>query len=194
MEFKINHTNNLSAARYFSSFGIQNFGFNLDTLNPNHVSIYEAKQIIGWLYQPNVILEIGIFQTLEEIDFLKEEIGFSSIEINIHHAEFDRIIEKYRQSWIKMNLEEFEDFNFEEERFRDCVFIVEVSKIGSVQINKILAQSNLIFLDIKNDLNIEEVTKLLDNLNLCINCQKETAVGKFDIEPYEKIIYYLGED
>jgi len=192
LEFKINHTNSLSAARYFGSFGIQNFGFSLDALNPNHVSIHEAKQIIGWLYQPNIILEVGIFQKIEELDFLKEEIGFTSVEISIHHPELDKIVERYKQNWIKMNFKEMEQFDFETEKYQESIFIIEIQQAeNNTQKIQQTAKNRLIFLDIKDGINTDEMIQNSGISNLCIPCRKEVSVGNFDIEPYERFLPYL---
>ncbi|HMU97141.1 MAG TPA: hypothetical protein PLC61_08930 [Chitinophagales bacterium] len=194
MEIKINHTNSLSAARYFSSFGIQNFGFTLDSMNPNHISLLDAKQIVSWLYQPNIILEVGIFQNIEEIEILQKEFHFSSVELNIHHPDFKRIIEQYNQSWIKLNIDELQQIDFNEPIFQDSAFIINIFEL-KIDFKMLIefSQKHLILIDLNDSSKIEDFIKKTGIMNYTIPCVREKSVGKLDLEPYEHFLPYLED-
>ena len=102
-QFKINQTNSLHTARYFIAHGINLFGFTLDALEPNHVSIDKLNDIQKWLYQPIVILEIANHQSADEIAFLIEKTNAQLIQINYNHPEFDSISKKYNDIFIQID-------------------------------------------------------------------------------------------
>lgn len=184
----------MSAARYFSSFGIQNFEFTLDSMNPNHISLLDAKQIVSWLYQPNIILEVGIFQNIEEIEILQKEFHFSSVELNIHHPDFKRIIEQYNQSWIKLNIDELQQIDFNEPIFQDSAFIINIFEL-KIDFKMLIefSQKHLILIDLNDSSKIEDFIKKTGIMNYTIPCVREKSVGKLDLEPYEHFLPYLED-
>lgn len=102
-QFKINQTNSLHTARYFIAHGINLFGFTLDALEANHVSIDKLNDIQKWLYQPIVMLEIANHQSADEIAFLKEKTNAQLIQTNYNHPEFDSISKNYNDIIIQID-------------------------------------------------------------------------------------------
>lgn len=189
MEFKVNHITNLSAARYFSSFGISNFGFNLDENSQHNLNIDAAKTIAGWLYQPTIILEIGLHQTLSDVVQLQEQFNFSSIEINSQHPELKTIIANFNKVWLKVDAELISSFNFDDEQFANVIFIINIKnqQVNVVELMDLVA-GHTIFLDFGTNL-IDHA--LIDKINpdgLCVQCMQEEAIGKLDLSHYEQFI------
>lgn len=57
MIVKASSITNLTDARYFSSFGVDLFGFCFDTKAEEFIEIEKAKEIAGWLLEPNLVGE-----------------------------------------------------------------------------------------------------------------------------------------
>lgn len=60
-KIKASNINNLSDARYFSTFA-EWIGFNFNPANPNALNISVAKELIGWLAGPRIV---GEFDTAD---------------------------------------------------------------------------------------------------------------------------------
>lgn len=89
MKIKIAHISNLSDARFFSAFGVDYFGFSLDSLNPNVVTVNEVKDITQWLYKPILVGEFGIHQNQTEIAYLAQQLSLQEIQIPFAHPDKD---------------------------------------------------------------------------------------------------------
>jgi hypothetical protein len=80
VELYISSITNLSDARFFSAYGIRFFGFCFDVLDPNAVTIDQAKEIISWLHEPKIIGQFGHHQTMEEIEFVHAKIPLYAVQ------------------------------------------------------------------------------------------------------------------
>lgn len=89
MKIKIAHISNLSDARFFSAFGVDYFGFSLDSLNPDAVTVNEVKDITQWLYEPILVGEFGIHQNQAEIAYLTQQLSLHEIQIPFAHPDKD---------------------------------------------------------------------------------------------------------
>jgi hypothetical protein len=80
MELFVSSISNLSDARFFSAYGIRNFGFCFDVLDPNAMTIDQAKEIISWLHEPKIIGQFGYHQTIEEIEFVDAQLPLHAVQ------------------------------------------------------------------------------------------------------------------
>lgn len=99
----LRYTNNLAIARFCSSYGINTFSFSFDALHPYSCSIEQAKEIIHWLYQPKLIIDIAMHQTQEELSFIQQQLGKTIIpSLSINHPELTSIIHNYDEVIVQI--------------------------------------------------------------------------------------------
>jgi hypothetical protein len=186
--FKINHTNNLNLARFFIANGVQNFGFSLDVINPNHVSIAQLLEIKSWLYQPAILIEIATHQTFEEIAFLQEKIQAQNIEIDVEHQSFKLFIHSYPNAFVRINTNDLLQLH---QIPTTCTLVLTINNLVEIQ-NVIEHSANLklypIFIDTKGNYNLlQDILKIYEPNGICMSCIKEEK-DFIDFDIYETIL------
>lgn len=147
------------------SYGVSWFGISLDVLNPNHLSINDAKEIIQWLHQPNIIIEIANHQTIEEIIFLSETLQTNSIEIKINHPQFFEIIDKYDDVWINIKPSETNHIN---DKLLVYPIVINVEKEEDIELVINLININNIYINCNNINWIKKIAESNNNIGICI--------------------------
>jgi hypothetical protein len=186
--FKINHTNNLNLARFFIANGVQNFGFSLDVINPNHVSIAQLLEIKSWLYQPAILIEIATHQTFEEIAFLQEKIQAQNIEIDVEHQSFKLFIQTYSTAFVRLSIDDLLHLH---QIPTTCTLVFSINNIDEIQ-NVIEHSANLklypIFIDTNGNYNLlQDILKIYEPSGICMSCIKEEK-NFIDFDIYETIL------
>lgn len=101
LQIKASGVNNLTDARYFNALENTFIGFNFDVLHPQHITLSQAEDLAGWLYNPLLVAEFGIHQTKEEIDYILNKISFVGIELPYENR---NIYNDYKQiRFLKVN-------------------------------------------------------------------------------------------
>lgn len=72
--------NNLTDARFFSSFQVNWLSFNFDPLATNNINIDQAKEIKNWLAGPKIVGEFNN-QGEEEILFIAEALKLDGVQV-----------------------------------------------------------------------------------------------------------------
>ncbi len=91
-KIKASKINNLSDARYFSTFA-EWIGFNFSPESPSYVSLDKAKEIIGWLAGPRIVAEFGK-QDVEYINAVCRALKLDTIQsdLDLNFGELDSMI------------------------------------------------------------------------------------------------------
>ncbi|MFK7905250.1 MAG: hypothetical protein AB8B69_09005 [Chitinophagales bacterium] len=80
-KIKASGINNLSDARYFSTFA-EWIGFNFDAESSNYMALEKAKEIIGWLAGPRIVGEFDK-QNIEYINAVCTALKIDSIQTDL---------------------------------------------------------------------------------------------------------------
>ena len=113
---KAGSINNLTDARFFSSFQVDWIGFNFDPLSPYAVTLEQAKEIMNWLAGPAIVAEFNN-RSLEEITFISNALGVKGVQVpyeqNISGLEGDfKIIKELRISPESVPMAIYTDVDF----------------------------------------------------------------------------------
>ncbi len=187
MKIKIAHISNLSDARFFSAFGVDYFGFSLDSLSPDAVTINEVKDITQWLYEPTLVGEFGIHQNQAEIAYLTQQLSLHEIQIPFAHPDKDLLD---FSKFIQIDYTEVHKAN----RTADY-FILSLN-------NKQLADKDVLDFIQQQKVFLEAPVEP-EMLNACltifrpygiqIGCQKETGISNLNTDYYAEVLEIIEQ-
>lgn len=186
MQLKISSITSLTDARFFSAIGAHYLGFCFDVLNEKNISIQKAKEIIGWLHEPNIIGEFGTHQTKEEIEFIAKDIGLNEIEIPFLHNEKESLnFEKFlvANNWTIVN-----------NNLTSDTFVVKIQENEIVdEALKNFIANNKVFIETNfTKENILPITETLQPYGIQLTCKKEEKTGFSNVDEYAELLEIIG--
>ncbi len=190
--WKASSIDNLTDARFFNALENAWIEFVFDVLEPRSVSIEQAKNIIEWLFEPNLLASFGMHQTPEEILFVLQESSIRYAAIPFEH-ELVNDEEFAPLAFIKLSHHELRAAT--ELEHPPFAFVIkmqeEISESEQAQIEMLLKYSK-VFLQIPSDAeSIKNQTLHFSEIGIEIPTQPEKSPGWSAVDFYDHLIDVL---
>lgn len=187
--WKASSIDHLTDARFFNAIEDAWIEFAFDVLTPRSVTIEQAKSIIEWLFEPQMLASFGIHQTAEEIDYVLTETGITYAAIPFEHElaqdeDFSSIaFLKITRNDLRAALDmPNPPFAFVVD-FRD-----QITETDIPILEKLLEYSK-VFVQLPEDIsNIKALLSPLETIGIEIPTEPESSPGLGAVDIYDQII------
>lgn len=189
--WKAQGVNNLTDARYFNTLNDAWISFDFDALSPQAVTLEKAKEIIGWLHEPQLVAAFGEHQDAAEIQFVLESTGIQHIEISLDHPlAFDK--EFCSIAFISVFDDEIDDaVAHPHHPFAWVIDVALASHTDGQFIKKIIQlmqHSKVVFFTATNAPEITDWLKAIPGIGIQLDTEGEEKTGFSSVDVYEEVI------
>lgn len=193
--WKASCIDNLTDARFFNALDDAWLEFVFDALDNRAVTIQQAKEIIDWLFEPQVLASFGNHQSPEEIFHVLQETGISYAAVQIEHelaADQDFV----PLAFIKLSINQL-DAALALEHKPFAFVIKQHDLLASSEIANIqqLLQTSRVFLDIplEDNSHIKSQLKEFESIGIEIQTEPENSPGMSAVDVYDYFIEALEQ-
>lgn len=190
--WKASSIDNLTDARFFNAMDNAWIEFVFDVLQPRSVTIEQAKSIIEWLYEPNLLASFGLHQSAEEIFYVLNQSSISYASVPFEH-ELTKDEDFAPLAFIKLSYMQLQDATeLEHPPFAFIISMGEnISGPQSDMIRQLLRYSK-VFLQLPADINsVKSQIQSFDEIGIEIPTQPEQSPGWGAVDIYDHLIDIL---
>lgn len=187
--WKASSIDNLTDARFFNAMENAWIEFGFDVLQPRSVTIEQAKSIIEWLFEPQLLASFGAHQTAEEIHFVLSETGIQYAAIPFEHelATDEDFLElaflKTKKNQIKAALDMPQ---------APYAFILDFSEglqANDLTIIEKLSEYSKVFIQLPENIDkIKEQLQIFSSIGIEIPTEPEQRPGWGAVDLYDQLI------
>lgn len=190
--WKASSIDNLTDARFFNAMDNAWIEFVFDVLEPRSVTIEQAKSIIEWLYEPNLLASFGLHQSAEEIFYVLNQSSIPFAAVPFEH-ELANDEDFASLAFIKLSYLQLQDAT--ELEHPPFAFILSIrEKISEPQMDMIreLLKYSKVFLQLPADINsVKNQLQSFDEIGIEIPTQPEQSPGWGAVDIYDHLIDVL---
>lgn len=190
--WKASSIDNLTDARFFNAMDNTWIEFVFDVLEPRSVTIEQAKSIIEWLYEPNLLASFGLHQTPEEILFVLQESSIRYAAVPIEHG-LVKDEDFVPLAFIKLSYQQLPDaVELEHPPFAFIVSMGEKLSEPHMDMIQELLEYSKVFLQLPADINsVKNQIQSFDEIGIEIPTQPEQSPGWGAVDVYDHLIEIL---
>lgn len=187
--WKASSIDNLTDARFFNAMENAWIEFVFDVLAPRSVTIEQAKSIIEWLFEPQMLASFGNHQTAEEIHFVLTEsgIGYAAIPMEHDLAQDEDFLQI---AFLKTRKDQLRDAL--EMATPPFAFVIDYSEgmnENDFHIIEQLSEYSKVFLQLPSDLDsVKQRIQQLPCIGIEIPTQPELSPGWGAVDVYDQLI------